>query len=314
MTGFELQVADAATKAGFNTFRHGALFALIWAVKRLAMRGGSFQFRNIHPPPKDPIYPDRYRPSGIGDNTNKKRRGATVQPPPNHSVELKFHPIKPLMRKRPLEETRQEDSKKPNNIIDLTGGSDTEDLIDLSGTPRSTSKRQKVAMGSTTKPPINLGSAAATKVSGVNATAATPSLPAASTLSKRQRKRQARRGRAAQATPFGNTPALPSLPVTAANAIPLLPRKPLTAEEEITKQLLLVKTKLEDARKNMNTCQATMKALFDTHYGKFDNDELMMALQQLSNHMNRVYDGGKDGAGEIDKAIVSLNDSKSGIL
>ncbi len=321
MTGFELEIADVATKAGFDTFRHESLFNLIWAVKRLALRGGGSQVRNLPPPPRDPIYPDRYRPSGIGDNTRKKRRNVTTQPQPNHNVELKFHPIKPLMRKRPLGDTNA------NNVIDLTADSDTEDLIDLSNPLEITSKRQKVTADGDPKPPASFNQQAPPSSRGVNTTA-TSAVPLARGLSRSQRKAANRRARQVQGVRFVDAAAGRGIPLTAANAVPIVPKRPLTtssavpvvptrpltAEQEITKQLLLVKTKLEDARKNMNTCQATMKALYDTHYNTFDNEETMIALQKLSNNMNKVYDGGKEGASEIDKAIGLLNDNKDGIL
>ncbi|OCT47232.1 hypothetical protein CLCR_02262 [Cladophialophora carrionii] len=297
LDGLELQVADAAAKAGFNTYNHEALFDLIWAVKRLALRAGASRLRSVPPPPKDPIYPDRYRPSGIGDNTKKKRRPLTIHPPPNRAVELKFHPIKPLMRKRPLEDA---DRGRADKVIDLTAGSDIEDLIDLTNPSGNTSKRQKVAANKHTKPRPSTGLGT---FKGLNASS-TPIPPAWDAQSKSQRKRGGRRAKAAQA--------IPRVPLTAANAVPMVPKKPLTAEEEIAKQLLLAKTRLEEATTNMNNCQATMKALFDRHYAIFDNDETMMALQKLSNHMNKVYDGGKDGAGEIDKAMALLNIRKDG--
>ncbi|ETI25423.1 hypothetical protein G647_02196 [Cladophialophora carrionii CBS 160.54] len=271
LNGLELQVAHAAAKAGFNTFNHEALFNLIWAVKRLALRAGASRLRSLPPPPKDPIYIVQARP-----------------------VELKFHPIKPLMRKRPLEDAERGQADK---AIDLTADSDTEDLIDLTNPSGNTSKRQKVAANKHTKPKPSAGRGT---FQGLNASS-TPTPPAWDAQSKSQRKRGGRRAKAAQA--------IPRVPLTAANAVPIVP---MTAEEEIAKQLLLVKTRLEEATTNMNNCQATMKALFDRHYAIFDNDETMMALQKLSNHMNKVYDGGKDGAGEMDKAMALLNIRKDG--
>jgi hypothetical protein len=85
-----------------------------------------------------------------------------------------------------------------------------------------------------------------------------------------------------------------------------VPKKPLTTNKEITKQLQLVKTKLQLAQKDMNTCRATMRALFDTHYTKFDNDQVMNALRSLNECMNKVNDGGKDGAWTADEAINLL--------
>ncbi|OQU99439.1 hypothetical protein CLAIMM_05071 isoform 2 [Cladophialophora immunda] len=286
LTGFELQVADAATKAGFNTFNHEALFNLIWVVKRLALQAGT-----LHPRgrlPKDPIYPDRYRPNGIGDNTKKKSRAVTIQPPANHTVELKFHPIQPLMRKRPLHDIKEE------NLIDLTLSSDSErDPTDLRDTPF---KRQKVLNGS--KNP-NVGGPRVTYPNSLQERneASTSIGIWSKPKSHSARKRENRRSRSA-----------------AAIAVAVVPKAPPAPEDQISKQLHLVKTKLDDVRQSMNTCQATMKALFDVHYEKFDSDKMMEALQKLSGFMNKVYDGGKEGAEEAEKAIALLGDNKDGIL
>ena len=91
LVGFELQIADIAHSSGFNTTNHEALFDLIWTVKRMALKATPGP-RNRPPPPPHPIYPDRYRPSGVGDNTNKKRKR-------NDDVELKFNPVPSLMQK-----------------------------------------------------------------------------------------------------------------------------------------------------------------------------------------------------------------------
>ncbi|KAK5106002.1 hypothetical protein LTS08_000118 [Lithohypha guttulata] len=77
LTGMELEIADAAATAGFNTWQHIALYDLIWAVKRVAFQ--HCQTDSRPPKPKDPLYPDRYRPSGLGDTTSKKR----LRPFPN---------------------------------------------------------------------------------------------------------------------------------------------------------------------------------------------------------------------------------------
>ncbi|EXJ57519.1 hypothetical protein A1O7_07867 [Cladophialophora yegresii CBS 114405] len=292
LDGLELQVADAARKAGFNTFNHEALFDLIWAVKRLALRAGASGLRSLPAPPRDPIYPDRYRPSGIGDNTKKRRRPPTRQPAPDRTVELKFLPIKPLMRKRPVEET---EGRQADKVIDLTADSDTEDHIGLRNPSQNVSKRQKVAANKHTQPKASTGWGT---LQGPIATSA-PTPRRWDAPSKPQQRLRGRKAKAAQAAP--------SAPLTAANAVPVVPKKPLTAAEEVTKELLLVKTRLKEATTNINNCQATMKALFDRHYAVFDNDETMMALQKLSGHMNKVYDGGKDGAGEIDKTLALLN-------
>lgn len=107
LAGTELEIANAALKSGFDTDNHESLFDLIWAVKRLGLKiQKSANFRNGRPefpkpaakrPPKPfhPIYPDRYRPCGVGDNTQakRKREHEDEQPP-------QFHPPKPLMRRK----------------------------------------------------------------------------------------------------------------------------------------------------------------------------------------------------------------------
>jgi hypothetical protein len=85
-----LQVANAAYNAGFNTLNHVRLFDLIWAVKQEALKVKIPE--RPPPPPPHPIYPDRYRPSGIGDNTRSKRKRP-------EDVELKFDPVPSLMQK-----------------------------------------------------------------------------------------------------------------------------------------------------------------------------------------------------------------------
>jgi hypothetical protein len=40
---------------------------------------------------------------------------------------------------------------------------------------------------------------------------------------------------------------------------------------------------------------------------------MMMVLQKLSSHMNKVYDGGKDSAGEIERAIALLGGRREGV-
>lgn len=68
-----LQIADAAAKSGFDTRNHVALLDLIWSVRRIAFSHGVGKPIGQRPP-KHPIYPDRYRPSGSGDNTERPRK------------------------------------------------------------------------------------------------------------------------------------------------------------------------------------------------------------------------------------------------
>ncbi|OAP56440.1 hypothetical protein AYL99_09619 [Fonsecaea erecta] len=291
--GFELQVADAASRAGFDTFNHEALFDLIWTVKRLALQAGAFNFGGRKP--RDPLYPDRYRPSGIGDNTKRRIRAWTIQPPANHTMELKFHPIKPLMRKRPLHQIKEESQ------IDLSLTSDNAcDARDPHGV---TSKRQKVVHGSKTLSVSGAHAGYSNALPDRNVpftSIGTPSMPPSP--SARPRANANQRG------------ALATAMVAAAATSPLVPTLPLAPGDEISMQLLAVKTKLGDAGKDMNTCQAAMKALFDKYYHKFDDDKMMEALQKLSGFMNNIYDSGKEGSEEVEKIIASLVDKKSRTL
>ncbi|EXJ88013.1 hypothetical protein A1O1_04940 [Capronia coronata CBS 617.96] len=290
LTGSELQIADAASKAGFDTFRHEALFELIWAVKRIALRSGSCQFKSL-PMPRDLIYPDRYRPNRVGDNTNtkRKRKAMAKKQAASSLIELKFHPIPPLMRKRTVKSRLEE-----GDLIELSY-SDNEITMDFGDTTAGGGgepKRQKVS-----------GSQNCQNI-------AAP----VSTQSNNRRKGISSAATGSNAVPLvggkrSNAKALRDPPTSIAPVA-----RALTVEGEISKQLLLVKTNLEDARKNMNNCQATMKALFDVHQEKFDDDETMAALRKLSECMNKVFDGGKEGACEIDKVVAWLSDRKDNIL
>lgn len=53
----------------------------------------------------------------------------------------------------------------------------------------------------------------------------------------------------------------------------------------------------------MNKCQQQMKELFDKHYQTFDDDEIMRVLQELSEHMNGVFDSAKEGMEAVERAV-----------
>lgn len=79
----------AAEKAGFNIWDHDGLYNLIWAVKRVALRAS--KNANIDQKPlKDPVYPDRFRPSGFRDNTKRKR--PDLPPPLPATVPVTLNP------------------------------------------------------------------------------------------------------------------------------------------------------------------------------------------------------------------------------
>lgn len=239
----ELHIANAAYDAGFNTCNHEALFNLIWAVKRTAIQ----TLRLSHQPfkPRHPTYPDRYRPSGIGDNTARKRKSKKKKRQ-NPNLRSNPRPVHPLIREAdpPVLE-----SGKRNLDLVLDAENVTED---------GPSKRQKTRSSPNT---------------GRELLVTSPMLT----------------------FPVNHTP---------------------KSDLDVVKTLSLVKTKLQDARRNMNSCQDAMKKMFDQHAARFDGDEIMTRLQNLSTCMNSIFDGGRDGAVEIDFAFnwlrsnagVSVND------
>lgn len=90
LRGFNHEVKVAAEKAGFNIWNHDGLYNLIWAVKRVALRAS--RNANIEQKPfKDPVYPDRFRPSGFRDNTKRKRPDQA--PPPPDTVPIALDPV-----------------------------------------------------------------------------------------------------------------------------------------------------------------------------------------------------------------------------
>jgi hypothetical protein len=75
LSGLNLQVADAARNSGFDTRNHVALLDLIWSVRRVAFNHGVTK-PSLPPPPKHPIYPDRYRPGAQGNSSKKSLKRA----------------------------------------------------------------------------------------------------------------------------------------------------------------------------------------------------------------------------------------------
>ncbi|EXJ86808.1 hypothetical protein A1O3_03762 [Capronia epimyces CBS 606.96] len=289
LAGFELEVADAASTAGFNTFKHEALFNLIWAVKKMIFRVGGGQVNTVSMP-QHPFYPDRYRPSGIGDNTNTKRKRKAMAQKQilDSSVKPEMHTIPPLMRKRNLK------SRMEDNLIDLSS-SDDEIMMNTGNTSISGPKRQKISvsdLGQLTASPTTV------KVNSHHS-GTTPATMAA----------RATKARDSAGIKRSNAKVVRDLPTQPTPVI-----STTTAAATIIKQLLLVKVKLEDSRRDMNTCQASMKALFDVHHERFDDDATMKALRNLSHSMNKVFDGGKEGAAEVDKVVAWLKGNKATTL
>lgn len=90
--GLNLEIADAANRAGFNTRNQVALMDLIWAVRRIGFRH-AVKDPEIRRPPKHPVYPDHYRPGDPSDNTKKKRKRRRGQDAHNPSSGTADNPI-----------------------------------------------------------------------------------------------------------------------------------------------------------------------------------------------------------------------------
>lgn len=72
-------------------------------------------------------------------------------------------------------------------------------------------------------------------------------------------------------------------------------------------ELLHVKGRLTNAKRDMTKSQCDMRDLFDKHYELFDDDEVMRVLQELSKNMNTCFDGAHAGMDSIDRALAWLN-------
>jgi hypothetical protein len=120
LAGIEREIANAAYQGGFQTNNHEALFNLIWAVKRIALRRYSRSGELRPRPPKHPVYPDRYRPSGLGDNTEKKRKRVRATSDTNRLIPVKPNTVTAIVNKSG---TREEpilldsDDEKPREAV-----------------------------------------------------------------------------------------------------------------------------------------------------------------------------------------------------
>jgi hypothetical protein len=308
LTGFELEIANVANRAGFDTRKHEQLFDLIWAVKRLALRV------NKPRPPKDPMYPDRWRPEESKDQPQQRRKTRVVETVRDHSVELQFYPIKPLMRKRPLDNLRTDPDDKTTR---MSGRRDVAAPVKIPSSPTNVYKRQKMEELSRPTLPPKAHLHPSISAPGGNAKIKT-SAPKPKSKNRGNNHKVRRQLEHRSAAPVVSTFSrhesglLRTLPATTASSAALY--TVTRARDDITRQLIGVKAKLEEAGGHMNNCQATMKALFDTHYRIFDGDDMMNALRNLSDHMNRVYEGSKSGAVEVDRVLALMDLAEGEIL
>ena len=304
LDGMELEIANAACKGGFNTTNHEGLLELIWAVKRVALR--RFRGSNLPqpPPPKHPIYPDRFRPSGVGDNTARKRKRIASDSKDNLSrlTPPSFNPVPSLDQKGGTKE----------DPIALDSENET---VQPRAPAKLSAKRQKklkanhannrltnVNKFANKYPPRNSGAAGQFNVRGAQTSGSNrlplrkPNRllnPVASRYSPIVRSEIARPDNSflSYARPSG---AIASL----------------RPEDKIITQLERVKAQLSDARNTMSYCQEDMKALFERHRDTLNNSDMMIILRSLANDMNKSWEGAKAGMTNVDGAIGWLNEDK----
>lgn len=157
MTGFNLEIVNAVKSAhNFNDDR--TLFDFIWAIKRVAMKYAEHGFKS--PPPKDPVYPDRYRPSGAGDNTKRKRRRPQQTPAVTHSVDFRANIVvasaaRQRVRQRHSRRVQQQ-QHRPSQTTNHRETGTRSDPVNLFSDDEATSgsKRQKLAASPTLVPPL----------------------------------------------------------------------------------------------------------------------------------------------------------------
>ena len=317
LTGFNLEVAQAALSAGFNTWNHNALYKLIWAVKRVALRHCHGPLDE--PPPKDPYYPERYRPSGLGDNTNKKRSAPPSEAPTTSAVKLEV--------KRPVLKTTSRTFKYKNikrklnpaaTLHQANAGFDGEGtrpnpVNPLSDDDENTwgarAKKQKLSSGNVNDSQLDLKhtQAEATRDSNARST-----INHGTSANLRRVSgggvftRQADFVSLLDADPKGQ--------VMMADIAPLSPRPsprvaPIhgyaaqTAAPPNETQLKIVRRKLENAVKSMVSSRDIMRIFFTMNEAKLKSNETMSVLEDLSRCLICAEQEARDGAGHVDEVI-----------
>lgn len=295
MSGLNLQIAHAAAEGGFNTWRHEALFNLIWSVRRVLLLKGSGRTNPNAasappPPPPHPIYPDRYRPSGVGDNTSRKRRlPDDGKPPPFHTV----RPLTRIDKKRIIKPKaarfmRGDFSMQParpftgSSYINSTSTGMQHNPISLDSDQESmqdgaaTCKRKK----------LNNGLSQSVKVKTENG-ASVHQNTAASSFTQQ-----------ADFIAFSDQLSTPPPPNHSSATI------------EILQSLRTVQKFFRYAQGDMDTCFRMLKVMFDKHAEKFVDPEIMTALENLSEYMGRVRDNAIHGIREVNDIVDLVQDQK----
>lgn len=315
LTGFNLEVAAAAAGAGFNTWNHHALYNLIWAVKRVALR-------HCHgpvnpPPPRNPYYPDRYRPSGLGDNTSKKRPAPPSEPPTTSSLKLELKPtsLKPKFRAFKYTKSKKKLNSRaaPYQVDEIVNRAGTRDnpvnlLLDgeEDGPP---GKKQKLdsSNANDVKP----------QHSGAQTHGDTSRLSGLNVLTNTQR--ETRGGSLTQQTGFvsvvdgdlneqdrmtgiATLSSWPSPSVSLCRGF-----APAQSVTPVTRQLKLVRHELEFAVESMISSRIIMKKVFDDHGDLLNLEETMPALTFLSKCLHVAETEAEKGVKHVDRVVKLIS-------
>lgn len=308
-------MAAAAAGAGFNTWNHDAVYNLIWEVKRVALR-------HCHgpvnpPPPRNPYYPDRYRPSGLGDNTSKKRPAPPSEPPATSSLKLGF---KPTSRKRGLRAFRHTKSKKKLNARAAPYQAD--EAVNEAGTRENPvnllldgeedgppGKKQK--LNSDNPGDIKPQQSGAqthgdtSRFSGLNALTNTQRETRSGPLTQQTGSVSVVDGDLIEQDRMTGIAALSSRP--SPSIPPSRGFAPAQSVTPVTRQLKLVRHELEIAAESMISCRGIMKRLFDDHGDLLDLEETMPALTSLSKCLQAAEIEANKGVKHVDRVAKLIS-------
>ena len=274
LDGFELEIANAAFRGGFNTMAHEALFNLIWSVKRTALRGISRAGQLLPRPPPHPVYPDRFRPSGVGDNTARKRK-RIVSDPTNETLNRltppKFNPVRSLNQKN--------GTKEEPIALDSD-----DDKADNQAPANSSTKRLKRADKPTSKDKGLNTNIYAAKYTPWNVELAQKAPAISSTgfnklpLGRPNRLLNPRASSyEPQTRPLSFVQS--TRPMSSTIDLPQPTQSRPEPEQEIISKFKYLKARLHEAKTTINRCEAEMKDLFDRHQVKLEDDKMMGILQ-----------------------------------
>lgn len=277
--GLNLEIADAANRAGFNTRNQVALMDLIWAVRRIAFRHAVEQPK-IQRPPKHPVYPDRYRPGDPSDNTMRPR-------------------------KRGREHEAQVPGKGTcDNPIEI--GNDDLEAGEGGTTANSSAKRLKVAVGQIGRHKVEVPSTA--KVLN-------PVHPTKFQTSSNARHERGRTD--ARKTTYMPSPGSLNLPPPRPSSVgpifntiqPLVPN----SRDRTVVELRKVGNTLKDNIDAVIECSRVMKAMYERD-DRLGNDIIYKELGSLKETFDSCLGDAEAGIVTIKKVISLLEDNKDHVM